>query len=226
MSGYYDKNLSADKLKKVYEIAPPRTKQYLQAEIDFVLNHIKSTDTVLELGCGYGRVLKPLTQKAKTVFGIDSSLANIKAAHKYLSRCDNIQLYTMNAVELAFKKNSFDKVICIQNGISAFHVDPEKLMDESLRVAKKDGLILFSSYSDKFWENRLEWFKIQSEYKLLGEIDWEQTKNGVIICKDRFHATTFSPQDFKKLMSKFDLSYNIEEVDNSSIFCIIDLREC
>ncbi|RKX19597.1 MAG: class I SAM-dependent methyltransferase, partial [Candidatus Zixiibacteriota bacterium] len=171
MSGYYDKNLSADKLKKVYEIAPPRTKQYLQAEIDFVLNHIKSTDTVLELGCGYGRVLKPLTQKAKTVFGIDSSLDNMKAAHKYLSRCDNIQLYTMNAVELAFKKNSFDKVICIQNGISAFHVDPEKLMDESLRVAKKDGLILFSSYSDKFWENRLEWFKIQSEYKLLGEID-------------------------------------------------------
>lgn len=225
MTGYYDKNLSADKLKKVYDVAPPRTKQYLRAEIEFVLNNIKSSDTVLELGCGYGRVLKPLAQKAQIVFGIDSSPANIKAAREYLSEFDNILLFKMNAAELTFEDNTFDSVICIQNGISAFHVDPERLLSESLRVAKKNGLILFSSYSDKFWEDRLEWFKIQSEYQLLDEIDWEKTKNGMIICKDGFHATTFTPENFEKLISKFKLSYNIEEVDNSSIFCIIDFGE-
>lgn len=222
MTGYYDKNLSADKLKKVYEVAPPRTRQYLQAEIDFVLNNIKSSDSVLELGCGYGRVLKPLSKKAHKVIGIDSSQANIDSAREYLSEFNNIQLYTMNAAELAFKGKTFDKVICIQNGISAFHVDPAELIRESLRVTKKSGLILFSSYSEKFWEERLEWFKIQSEHHLLGEIDWGKTKNGNIICKDGFSAKTFSPENFEQLMSRFDLSYNIKEVDNSSVFCIIE----
>ncbi len=224
MTGYYNNILSADKLKKVYEVAPPRTKQYLQAEIDFVLKNINSSDTILELGCGYGRVLKPLAQTAQAVFGIDSSLANIESAKEYLSEFDNIQLSVMDAAELKFEENIFDKVICIQNGISAFHVNPEKLIGESLRILKKGGLILFSSYSDKFWEDRLEWFRIQSKYQLLGEIDWEKTKNGVIVCKDGFSATTFSPANFEKLMLKFKLSYKIEEVDNSSVFCIIDLK--
>ncbi len=222
MTGYYDKNLSAEKLKKVYNVAPPRTRQYLQAEIDFVLKYIKSTDTVLELGCGYGRVLKPLAQKAQTVVGIDSSQANIVSAKKYLSGFDNIQLQTMNAAGLDFKENSFDKVICIQNGISAFHVDPEKLINETLRVLRPEGSAFFSSYSEKFWEDRLEWFKIQSENQLLGKIDWEKTKNGVIICKDGFSAQTYSKADFEKLMSKFDLPYEICEVDNSSLFCVIE----
>ncbi|MCP4705142.1 MAG: class I SAM-dependent methyltransferase [candidate division Zixibacteria bacterium] len=221
MTGYYDKNLSAEKLKKVYEVAPPRTRQYLQAEIDFVLKNIKSADSVLELGCGYGRVLKPLAQKAQTVFGIDSSQANIVSAKKYLSGFDNIQLHTMNASELAFEKNCFNKVICIQNGISAFHVDPEKLINETLRVLKPEGSAFFSSYSEKFWEDRLEWFKIQSENNLLGEIDWGKTKNGKIICTDGFSATTFSSEDFINIMLKLKLSYNIKEIDNSSVFCII-----
>ena len=225
MTGYYNKNLSADKLKKVYEIAPPRTKQYLQAEIDFVLNNIRSSDTVLELGCGYGRVLKPLAQKAQTVFGIDSSPGNIMAAQEYLGEFDNIQLFTMNDVDLTFEKNSFDKVICIQNGISAFHVDPRKLISESLRVTKKNGLILFSSYSDKFWKDRLEWFKVQSEYRLLGEIDWGKTKNGEIICKDGFSAQTYNKSDFEELMSRFEVLYKICEVNNSSIFCVIEKKK-
>ncbi len=222
MSNYYDKNLSADKLKKVYEVAPPRTKQYLQAEIDFVLNNIKSSDTILELGCGYGRVLKPLAQKAQTVFGIDSSPANIDSAKEYLSEFDNIQLSVMDAAELSFKKSSFDKIICIQNGISALHVEPQILISESLRVVKRNGQILFSSYSDKFWEDRLEWFRIKSKYQLLGEIDWDKTNNGKIICKDGFSAQTYSKADFRELMLKFKLSYSIEEVDNSSVFCTIE----
>ncbi len=221
MTGYYDINLSAEKLKKVYELAPPRTKQYLQAEIDFVQKKIQPSDTILELGCGYGRVLKPLAQKAQTVIGIDSSSANIESAKKYLSGFNNIQLSVMDAAELSFKNNCFDKVICIQNGISAFHVDPVRLVEESLRVVKKNGLILFSSYSDQFWEDRLEWFRIQSEYQLIGEIDWDKTKNGIIICKDRFTAQTYNKSDFEELMSKFEVLYEICEVDNSSLFCVI-----
>ena len=35
-------------------------KKYLQAEKVFVLKHINPKDKVLELGCGYGRVLQKI----------------------------------------------------------------------------------------------------------------------------------------------------------------------
>ncbi|MCI7342658.1 MAG: hypothetical protein MSH33_01780 [Fusobacterium necrophorum] len=33
----------------------------------------------------------------------------------------------------------------------------------------------------------------------MGEIDIEKTKNGIIVCKDGFEATTASPEYFKEL---------------------------
>ena len=37
MPGYYSEKLSAERLQKVYRVATPRVKQYLAAEIDYVL---------------------------------------------------------------------------------------------------------------------------------------------------------------------------------------------
>ncbi len=151
MSDYYSNKLSAGRLRLCYDLAPPRVKQYLNAEIDFILEKIKPNDNVLELGCGYGRVL----------------------------------------------------------------------INEALRVTKPGGKVIFSSYSEKFWNDRLNWFHIQSEHGLIGEIDYSSTGNGVIVCKDGFRATTFSKEDFNILVAGLKKDYKITEVDNSSIFCEI-----
>ncbi|MBW1983064.1 MAG: class I SAM-dependent methyltransferase, partial [Deltaproteobacteria bacterium] len=80
MADYYARKLSARRLQLVYDIAPARVKRYLQAEIDFVLARIAAWHVVLELGCGYGRVLQPLAQKAKSVCGIDTSRESLQLA--------------------------------------------------------------------------------------------------------------------------------------------------
>ena len=219
MRNYYSEFLNANKLQKCYEIAPPRVKQFLKAEIDFVLKEVNHTDTVLDLGCGYGRVAIELLKKAKKVIGIDISKKNIELAKKIIWNNENCEFFVMNAIDLKFSDNYFDTVICIQNGISAFKVEPSKLFKEAIRVTKKGGTVLFSSYSEKFWKNRFEWFQIQSEYNLIGEIDYDLTKNGIIICKDGFKAITYSKQEFYKLASNFNVKTSIYEIDNSSIFC-------
>jgi 2-polyprenyl-6-hydroxyphenyl methylase/3-demethylubiquinone-9 3-methyltransferase len=127
----------------------------------------------------------------------------------------------MDAADLGFCDGCFDLVACIQNGISAFNVDPERLIREALRVARPGGSVLFSSYSEKFWPERLDWFRIQSDQGLLGEIDEEATGNGVIICKDGFRATTVGPDDFLALAEKIAVDTKITEVGESSIFCEI-----
>ena len=85
---YYPNKLFALKLKRAYEIGSPRIQQYLEAEVQYTLSHIKSTDTVLELGCGYGRVLEKLADKASKVVGIDiaeMSLGRVSKGKKMLA---------------------------------------------------------------------------------------------------------------------------------------------
>ncbi|MEN8223657.1 MAG: class I SAM-dependent methyltransferase, partial [Acidobacteriota bacterium] len=132
-----------------------------------------------------------------------------------------MEFHVMDAADLKFVDDTFDLVICVQNGISAFKTDPGKLLSEAVRVTKKGGIVLFSSYSDKIWEARLEWFKIQAELGLIGEIDMEKTGDGKIVCRDGFTATTYSPGDFQELALKLNLKANVYEVDNSSVFCEI-----
>lgn len=224
MDSYYSQKLSAERLRLCYEVAPPRVKQYLKAEIEFVLGKIKPSDLVLELGCGYGRVLQKLVAKAETVVGIDTSYESLRLARETICRTPSCHLFAMDAVELGFSDRQFDMVICIQNGISAFKVDQRELIKEAMRVTRSGGTVLFSSYAEQFWEGRLEWFRLQSEYGLIGEIDNDATGEGVIVCKDGFRASTVSPDDFILLISGFDTASTITEVDSSSIFCELRIK--
>ena len=151
MQGYYTKKLAAERLERCYEIATPAVIRYLQEEIAYVVDKISEQDLVLELGCGYGRAMKPLCGKAGFVVGVDTAPQNIEYGRKFLQECRNTRLLQMNASQPAFPDGLFDTVICIQNGICAFHEDKETLMREAVRVTRNGGRVLFSSYSYNFW---------------------------------------------------------------------------
>jgi SAM-dependent methyltransferase len=214
---YYGDHLSGERLRRCYEVAPPRVRQYLRAEIDYVLRHVRPGDRVLELGCGYGRAMVPLAGRAARVVGIDTSEASLALGAEILPEGS---LVAMDAGALGFAGGSFDVVFCIQNGISAFGIDRSRLFAEALRVAGPGGKALFSSYSQRFWSDRLEWFRIQSAHGLLGEIDEDATGDGVIVCKDGFRARTVGPREFEDLARAAGVPFEIVEVDESSIFCV------
>jgi len=218
---YYRDTLSANNLQRCYELAPPRIQRYLDAEISYVLKRIHPCDCILELGCGYGRVLYALVQKVDRIIGIDTSLDSLRLTKELIGSNQKCNLLQMDAVHLAFSDQMFNVVICIQNGISAFHVNQRELLQESIRVTKPKGIVLFSSYSEKIWNDRLHWFQLQSDAGLIGELDYEKTKNGTIVCKDGFTATTFSRAQFLSLTARFHVKTRIVEVDESSLFCEI-----
>lgn len=224
MHSYYSQKLSGERLKLCYEIAPLRVKRYFEAEIEFLLDRIKSSDLVLELGCGYGRVLKEILKKTKTVVGIDTSHDSLLLIQDLIAENTSCNIFEMDAVQLGFRNRQFDIVVCIQNGLSAFKVDRQKLVAEAKRVTRSGGTVLFSSYSESFWEDRLSWFRLQSELELIGEIDEEATGDGVIVCKDGFKATTIGPNDFILLTSDLDIDPIITEVDGSSVFFEIKVK--
>lgn len=219
MTGYYADRLAAERLLACYELAPAEVRAYLEAEIDFVLERVSSSSVVLELGCGYGRVLRRVAGKARTAVGIDTSLTSLRMARQASWCGSRARLLAMNAVRMGFAGRAFDLTICVQNGVSAFAVDPQELIEEALRVTRRGGIVLFSSYAAGFWPHRLRWFELQAAQGLIGPIDYDATGHGVIACADGFRATTIGPDGFAELASRIGLPARITEVANSSVFC-------
>jgi 2-polyprenyl-6-hydroxyphenyl methylase/3-demethylubiquinone-9 3-methyltransferase len=222
MGGYYDQKLAASSLERVYELAPLRVRRYLRAEVDFVVGRLQETDIVLDLGCGYGRTLPDLARRAAFVVGIDTSEPSLALARERLGAWPNVLLVRMDASRLTFADASFDAVVCIQNGISAFHVDQRELIRASLRVLKPGGRALFSSYAERFWEQRLDWFERQAAAGLIGEIDRERTGDGVIVCTDGLALTTVRPEEFATLVADLDVRWQTIAVDGSSQFYVLE----
>lgn len=224
MRSYYSEALSAERLKACYEVAPERTRQYLEAELSFVLGNTSQEMTVLELGCGYGRVLSRLYGSVRRLVGADTSRASLALACKELSGKTAIHLAAMNAVSTGFRSGSFDLTLCIQNGVSAFHVDQAALFREAVRITRKSGLLLFSTYASEFWPHRMEWFEAQAAHGLIGPIDYDLTRKGVIVCEDGFHATTMDAAGFISLAESAGQEARIVLTDDSSLFCEIVVR--
>jgi 2-polyprenyl-6-hydroxyphenyl methylase/3-demethylubiquinone-9 3-methyltransferase len=217
---YYYRRLNSQKLFQVYDTAITGVKRYLNEEINFVRGQLLGSETLLEVGTGYGRILKELASSVKSAVGIDISYESIDFGKEYLKNIDNVTLQLMDAHTLTFK-NKFDRVLCLQNGLSSLKGDPLNLMTKCMESLVKDGLAYFSTYSEKFWELRLSWFEEQASKGLIGEIDKKQTKDGVIVCKDGFRAITFTKIDLMNLGNAIGYPFEIKEIDNSVLFIII-----
>ena len=218
---YYDA-LSGERLRLCYAVAPPGVREYLDAEVRYILDSIRPGATVLELGCGYGRVLAGLAPVPAHLFGIDLSLASLTLARRHLRRSSAVGgVAQANALVLPFPPASFDLVCCPQNGISAFHVDPRSVVRAALGVTKPGGRVQLFSYAEEFWPQRLAWFRIQAAHGLIGTINETASGKGTIVCDDGFTATTVTPEGFSDLTRDLGASIHISVLRHSSLVCDI-----
>lgn len=221
---YYRARLAGERLRHCYELSSSRIQQYLDAEVAHVVRRIETAASVLELGCGYGRVLARLTRPSRWTVGIDTSIESLQLARRVLDGKSACEVTAMDARELGFTAGRFDAVICVQNGICAFRVDPRAVFQEALRVARPGGLLLFSTYAERFWGPRVEWFEAQAAAGLVGEIDYAATRPGEIVCQDGFRSGTFSVAQFTSVCADLDLQPTFVEIDESSVFCEVTAR--
>ncbi len=219
MTGYYAERLSGRRLQRCYEVAPARVQRYLEAEVLHVLERLRPTDAVLELGCGHGRLAHRLARVARRTVGIDTAPASLALARRLAEPGRPCEFACMDALRLGFADGSFDVTACVQNGLCAFAVDRTALLREALRVTRAGGRVLLSSYSDRFWPQRLAWFEAQAAEGLIGAVDRAASGDGVIVCADGFRAGRATPADLRALCARVGLEPVIAEVDGSSVFC-------
>jgi len=103
-------------------------------------------ERILEVGVGTGLSL-PLYPQNVSVVGIDISRAMLDQARIRLTRGGResaAKLMVMDAENMAFKDNSFDKVVAMY--VASVVPDPARLVDEMRRVCKPDGQIFIVNH--------------------------------------------------------------------------------
>ena len=133
--GYYNKYGSwydRERSKGYYEFINNQ-------EIEIVRKYGENKN-VLEIGCGTGIILNEVNKFTSLARGIDLSPGMLeKAKEKKL----NVQV--ANATEIPFPDNSFDLVYSFK--VLAHIPEIKKVIEEAVRVAKDDGILILEFYN-------------------------------------------------------------------------------
>lgn len=145
--------------------------------------------SVLEIGCGIGLDALEYAKHGAHVAAIDLSPICINLAKRYFSYHNlNGVLKIGNAEQLPYKDNEFDVVVARQ--ILMFTPDPQKAVDEMLRVLKPGGEAI------ALLHNRHSW------YALLGKVTGT---NLVAEAKDPPVNTLHSIKEANQMFQRFSV---------------------
>ena len=107
---------------------------------------IKPTDTVLEIGCGIGRVGKVLSPRCEKWIGVDISKQMLSHAAQRLRALPNIELKELSGDGLKeISENSIDVVYCTVVFMHLFEWDRFRYVEEAARVLKPGGRCFFDN---------------------------------------------------------------------------------
>lgn len=207
-----DKNLAKKILEAVREdynlLAKEytRVRDFISEDIKKLLEYANEGEKILDSGCAFGRLYKGLEKKNVDYYGIDFSEKLIEIAKR---KFPNAKFQTVNALNLPFPDNFFDKVY----SISVLHHIPSKnyrlqYLKEIKRVLKPEGLLLLRVWD--CWKNKekLKLILKNAILKLIGisKLDffdiffpWKNGR-GNVIAKRYFHC--FLQKELEGLIRK------------------------
>ena len=109
-------------------------KHFLTGIHDFFLKHSQTTDTVLDIGCGFGMIAADVAGKAKSVVAFDIDPAKIAEAKRLRSR-PNLTYYVGEATKDLPKDDVFD--VAISSGVLEHLHNPEEHLRAVARSARR-----------------------------------------------------------------------------------------
>lgn len=119
--------------------------EYDQAIVEALVELLSGRVSVLDVGCGYGRVAIALARSGFRVQGIDLS-PSLVATARQRAEADNVELGLSvgSMCEMPYPSCEFDAVICLWSAFNELLTVDEQVaaIGEMYRVASPGGLVL------------------------------------------------------------------------------------
>ncbi len=151
------------------------TRKHFWRSLEFIKQYVQDGDSILDFGCGNGRLTELFKDKKIKYKGVDPSQELINfAKEQYIENIDNFIKISPTKVSLPFNDEKFNSIYTI----ATFHHLPGKLhrlkvSRELYRMTKKGGWIVVTvwdlwqtKYKKQIWKNRFREIIGQSE------LDW------------------------------------------------------
>lgn len=185
------------------------TRSFLWRDLEPLASFVKEGDSVLDIGCGNGRLYQLFRHKStgtrhkKIDFvGVDISEKLVEIAQREYPEA---KFFVADMVDLPFEEEKFDVIFCLV----AFHHLPEpnlqlQALAEMKRVLKPSGKIImlnWNAYSD--WvKEKLKKGDYEDLGKQLFRVPWK-TGNGELVGDRVYYG--FTLEELEELFKKTDL---------------------
>ena len=188
--------------EKIITRPPKLIQMFLDGEIEFLEQYLEGGKSILEVGCGYGRLLNVLKRKADRVVGIDFSLSLLEKAKKKLGNNNAAKLLLMPAEKMRFDSDSFDYVVCLDATFGNMPGLELSVLKEMKRVCKSGGQVIVSVFSHNAKRVQFE------NYKRVGLTGiWD---DGIAVhTAEGFYSRRFTKKQLRNLFSQVGLSPKI-----------------
>jgi len=188
-----------------------------RADFNAIKKHLEGV-TVLDIGCGTGRVMKQLADSGFTVEGVDkSSIALKMCAEKHLNCvCSDLEKDSLDSRE----NNSVDNVI----GLHVLeHLDnPEQIISDSIRVAKSKVIFIVplgkrgDPTHKQIYENAADLAKLCGSGENIKTVSGGNNTVAMIIHPDHFVKAKLAPFGLytppKPTMSHITEAFKAEDI--------------
>lgn len=203
--------------EEVAELYSETRKKVLWPELTALAELVKTGESIMDVGCGSGKLLQALSEKEINYLGIDPSKKLIEIARGEWGETEKRKFIMGDVLDLGkVSETEFDYVFCIA---VLQHIPGEKLRIQALRQLKNkikpDGQIIISNWN--MWSEAFEKKKFRRLIfkffllKLIGKnkmdfgdvlFDWKNPQ-GYSVSKRYYHA--FTLPELKRLAKKSGL---------------------
>lgn len=188
---------------------PPQSYVHLfEKESEYLREHIKKDQAVLDVGCGEGRNILSILDITTNITGVDIDEKAVHDTQQNMKEHPEVHITLGDVTNLPFQDKTFDVVVF---SMTLVNMDDKKTraLSEMKRVAKDDAKLIVSVYSEKAREERMEMYT-RVNVPIVSE------KNGrFVFGVDGMVSEQFSIPDIEALIEPLDLAIeNYTEVGN------------
>ncbi len=204
----------------------PLVKDFKKKELEFFKENIPKGASVFEAGCGEGRVLKSLSEKASFLAGIDINNSLVEKAREKFKGNKHVEFFCENMLKTHFADSIFDYGILSMNTLGNLGKNKVAALVELKRILKNNGKIFIVVYSEKALEERIRHYTDLYKFEML---DKEKGKVKLFCSFDGINPITteqFSKKDLEDLFTKAGFAeFKIEPLNEITYICTVAVKK-